>query len=331
MTITDSGAMPSRQVLLDIFRKMTLIRQCDEKFQALLKAGLFRSQYYSGQGQEAIPSALAVNLNHDDYLVTTFRGIHDAIAKGIPLKPLFAEVAGKVGGTCKGKGGPMHVTHPASGIMVTTGIVGSGMPIANGLALAIQLKGEKRVAVATFGDGASNIGAFHEALNLASIWKLPAIFVCQNNRYAEHTAFEVGTAIERVADRAAAYTMPGIHVDGNDPIAMWRATREAVERARSGGGPTLIEAVTFRFCGHNFGDDDSYMPKGLKAAMRQHDPLPKFRSWLVDNKHASDGELSALQESLQREIEEAAQSAIDDRFPDMSELGKDVFAEEVSA
>src|SRR3546814_776733 len=152
----------------------------------------------------------------------------------------------------------MHITHPESGVVVTTGIVGSGIPIANGLALAAQVRGEDRVAVTNFGDGASNIGAFHEALNLAAIWKLPVIFLCHNNRYAEHTKYENCTAVDSVATRGGSYTMPSVSVDGNDPVEMWRASRDAVARARSGGGPTLIEARTFRFEGHNYGDPGHY-------------------------------------------------------------------------
>src|SRR5262249_30511620 len=149
-------------------------------------------------------------------------------------------------GSCGGKGGPMHITHPETGVMVTTGIVGGGIPIANGLALASQLRGDGRVTVTNFGDGASNIGAFHEALNMASLWKLPVVFLCQNNGYAEHTKLENGTAGE-IAARAHGYSMPGVAVDGNDPVAMWRVARAAIARARAGEGPTLIEAKCFRF------------------------------------------------------------------------------------
>ena len=156
----------------------------------------------------------------------------------------------------------MHITHPATGVMVTTGIVGSSMPIANGLALASQLRGEKRVTVAYFGDGASNIGAFHEALNLAAVWKLPVVFVCQNNGYGEHTRYAVATSAAHVSDRAAAYQMPGVRVDGNDPLALYAAAKGAIERARAGQGPTLLEAETFRFNGHVLGDADAYMGKG---------------------------------------------------------------------
>ena len=237
---------PDAATQVEIFRRMALLKANDERARRAVTTGRLMMVYYSYRGQEVIPAALSVNLNDDDYLVTIYRGIHDMLAKGLPLKELWAEMAGRVDGTCKGKGGPMHLTYPKKGIMVTTGIVGSSMPIANGLGWAAQLDGSKRVAVATFGDAAANIGAFHESLNLASIWKLPVIFLCQNNRWGEHTAYEKSTPIERIADRAASYGMPGIHVDGNDPVAMYGAAREAVERARAGEGPTLIEAMTFR-------------------------------------------------------------------------------------
>ena len=174
----------------------------------------------------------------------------------------------------------MHVTHPASGCMVTTGVVGSGMPIGCGLALAAQVRGEKRVTVTNFGDGAANIGAFHESLNLASVWKLPVIFLCQNNRYAEHTAYAKGTSGESIAARAKGYGIPGVRVDGNDPVAVYEAARTAVERARAGEGPTLLEAVTFRFNGHLIGDPGEYIPKAEYQAAVAADPYPKYRQWL---------------------------------------------------
>lgn len=224
------------ETLLAIYRKVTLLHQNDEQIRKAARTGKIQISYYSYRGQEIIPAALAVSLRDEDKLCTIYRGIHDALAKGFPLRELWAEISGKQEGSCKGKGGPMHLTHPATGVMVTTGIVGSSAPIANGLAWAAQLDGRDNVAVATFGDGASNIGAVHEAMNMASVWKLPVIFLCQNNRYAEHTAFGAGTSVERIADRAAAYGMPGIHVDGNDPKAMYAAAAEAVARARPARG-----------------------------------------------------------------------------------------------
>jgi TPP-dependent pyruvate/acetoin dehydrogenase alpha subunit len=242
------------KTLLDIFRIALKIQLIDEKVRGLLMSGRMAAVYYSPRGQEILAACMGVNLKPTDYLVTTYRGMHDQVAKGIPLRQLFAEYYGKVTGTCKGKGGPMHITYPTAGIMVTTGVVGAGLPIANGLALASQLKNDGRVTVVTFGDGASNIGAFHESLNMASLWKLPVIFLCQNNGYGECTKYEKATAVDNIADRAASYNMRGVTVDGNDARAMHEAMREAVEHARNGDGPTLLEAKTFRFMGHYFGD-----------------------------------------------------------------------------
>jgi pyruvate dehydrogenase E1 component alpha subunit len=205
------------------------------------------------------------------------------------------------------------------------------MPIANGLALSAQLSGAGRVAVAYFGDGASNIGAFHESLNMASVWKLPVLFVCQNNRYAEHTRYSVGTSVASVADRAAGYSMPGVRVDGNEPPEVHAAARQAIERARAGGGPTLIEAMTFRFFGHNMGDDDSYMEKGEKEAWMAKDPVPRYRAWLVSEGHATEGALSEMEAGIEKEIDEALAFAMESPYPDLSELRRDVFRDEVAA
>lgn len=322
---------PDRQILLDMYQRMKLAMQNDERFRSVIKSGRLVMPYYSPRGQEVIPAAMSVNLTDDDYICTIYRGIHDMLAKGVPMKELWAELAGKVTGTCKGKGGPMHITHPATGVMVTTGIVGSSLPIANGLALASQIRGEKRVAVAYFGDGASNIGAFHESLNLASVWRLPVVFVCQNNGYAEHTTYAKGTAVANVADRAASYSMPGVTVDGNDPLAMYEVAREAIARARAGEGPTLIEARTFRFHGHVFGDADAYMEKGEKEAAMNKDPVPAFRAWLITNGHASEQELAAMEANIEQGIDEALDYALSSPYPDIAELYRDVYHDEVPA
>ena len=307
--------MSASAVWVEIYRRMTLIKQNDERFRSVIKAGQIIGPYYSPRGQEAIPAAVSVNLTDEDYICTIYRGIHDMLAKGVPMPQLWAEIAGKTTGTCKGKGGPMHITHPASGVMVTTGIVGSSMPIANGLALAAQIRGEKRVAVAYFGDGASNIGAFHESLNMAALWKLPVLFVCQNNGYGEHTRNDLATSAAKISDRAFGYQMPGVTVDGNDPLAVYEAAKTAVERARSGAGPTLIEARTFRFFGHVFGDADTYMGKGEKEAAMARDPVPAFRAWLIANAHASEAQLAALEAGIERKIDEAVQFALSSPNP----------------
>jgi pyruvate dehydrogenase E1 component alpha subunit len=323
--MTGPEGIPSAHDLIEIYRRCSSIRQNDKRFMEAMSAGRIATPYYSPAGQEIIPSAVSSLLAASDYVVTIYRGIHDQIAKGVPLKQLWAEIAGKVTGTCKGKGGPMHITHPASGIMVTTGIVGSGMPIANGIALSSQIRGDGRVTVCYFGDGAANIGAFHEALNMASLWKLPVVFVCQNNRYAEHTRFDLGTAVKRISDRGAAYLMAAETVDGNDPIAMWRAAKTAIDRARSGEGPTLLEALTFRFYGHVLGDDQKYMEAGeLKRAM-DNDPVARFRTMLLEKGHISQAALEKIETDIRAEIEAAFEFAMASDYPSPDETTKDVY------
>lgn len=324
-------AEPTSDTLVEIYRKMKLLEMNDERFRSVISQGRIMGAYYSSRGQEVIPSAISVNLRADDYVCTIYRGIQDSLAKGAPMKEVWAEISGRITGSCKGKGGPMHISHPPCGVMVTTGIVGSSMPIANGLALASKLKGEDKVTVAYFGDGAANIGAFHESLNMASIWKLPVVFVCKNNRYAEHTKFEKGTAIDQVAKRGAAYSMPGIHVDGNDPLAMYAAAKEAIDRARSGGGPTLIEAMTFRFRGHLLGDMDAYMDPGEKEAWMEKDPVPAFRGWLIENGHATESEIASLEKTIETDIDAAVEFAMSSPFPELDEIRRDVFEQEVPA
>jgi pyruvate dehydrogenase E1 component alpha subunit len=225
----------------------------------------------------------------------------------------------------------MHITHAATGLMVTTGVVGGGIPIANGLALASKLKGDGRVTVVNFGDGATNIGAFHEALNLAQLWKLPVVFVCQNNRYGEHTAIADHMVNTRVADRAAGYGMVGVTVDGNDPLAMYGAAAEAINRAREGDGPTLIEAMTYRFFGHFVGDASDYMPTDEYQMALTADPVPAFRARLIADGHVSEDELAALEKRIEGELDEAAEFAKSSPFPDLAEIGRDVYAQEVPA
>jgi pyruvate dehydrogenase E1 component alpha subunit len=325
-----SRAQPDGKTLVAIYRLMARIKANDDKLIGAMRAGKLVMPYYSARGQEVIPASISVQLTNEDYLVTIYRGVHDMLAKGVPPKLLWAELAGKITGTCKGKGGPMHITHPESGCMVTTGIVGAGMPIACGLAMAAQMRGEKRVTVTNFGDGAANIGAFHESMNLASVWKLPVIFVCQNNRYAEHTAYAKGTSVEKISDRAAAYSMPGIHVDGNDPVAMYGAAAEAIERARNGGGPTLIEAMTFRFNGHLIGDMSEYIPKAEYNKAVAEDPLPRFRAWLVEQKHATTSELEAIEAEMAGEVDEAMKFAEASTPTDIAEIKRDVYADEMA-
>jgi TPP-dependent pyruvate/acetoin dehydrogenase alpha subunit len=315
----------SPQILLEIYRKALLINLFDERMRTLLSSGRLSAVFYSPRGQEIVAAAMGVHLLPTDYLVTTYRGIHDQLAKGMPLRELCAEYYGKATGTCKGKGGPMHITYPKAGIMVTTGVVGSGLPIANGLALASQLKSDGRVTICTFGDGASNIGAFHEALNMASLWKLPLVFLCQNNGYGECTKYEKATAVANVADRGASYNMRSVTVDGNNPQAMWDASGEAVARARAGDGPTLLEAKTFRFMGHYFGDPGTYIPKAEYAAALARDPMPACRSAVVASGAATEEQLASLQREIEARIDDALKFAQESPPPDVHEIETDIY------
>ena len=316
---------PDVSTQIEIFRRMALLKANDERCRKLVTSGRLFMPYYSYRGQEVIPAAMSVNLTDEDYLCTIYRGMHDMLAKGIPLKDLWAEIAGRIDGVCKGKGGPMHLTYPAKGVMVTTGVVGSSMPIANGLAWHAQLAEKGQVSVACFGDGAANIGAFHESLNLASVWKLPVIFLCQNNQWGEHTAYGKATSCARIADRAQGYGMLGLHVDGNDPVAMYAAARQAVERARAGEGPTLIEAMTYRFYGHVFGDDDKYMDPAVKKAAIANDPYPRYRSQLIAEGLANETQLAEIEAAWEAEIDNAVSFAMNSPFPGEEEMTRDVY------
>lgn len=318
---------PDAATCLALFDTMTTIKQTDERFRTLIGSGQIFLMYYSPRGQEAIAAAIGAALRPDDYLVTTYRGLHDQLAKGVSLRSLWAEFLGRSTGPCRGKGGPMHLTDRDAGVMVTTGIVGSGLPIANGLALAAQHRSEDRVTVVCFGDGATSIGAFHEALNLASLWSLPVVFVCQNNGYAEMTSYAKGQPVESVAARAPGYGLPGATVDGNDPVAMLEALSTAAERARSGAGPTLIEASTYRFWGHYFGDAMTYMPPEEREAAMTADPVSSFRARLIADGHATEEQLTAVETAAEAAIDDAVAFALDSPFPDEAELDIDVYAE----
>ncbi|MFI7194230.1 pyruvate dehydrogenase [Nocardia sp. 852002-20019_SCH5090214] len=329
--MSPSTPAPSPEAQLDIFATATRIALSDEKYRSYMLSGKIGGMYYSPRGQEFVAASVAAHLRRDDYVVTTYRGLHDQVAKGVPLRDLWAEYLGKAAGTCGGKGGPMHVTAPEYGLMVTTGVVGAGLPIANGLGLSAQMRGTDQVTVVNFGDGASNIGAFHEALNLASVWRLPVVFVCQNNRYAEYTPLREGTSVESIATRAAGYSMPGVTVDGNDPIAMYQVAGDAIGRARRGEGPTLLEAMTFRFHGHVMGDQQGYMPKEELAAAMANDPLPRFRAQLIESGAATVEQIEAVEAAAAAEVADAAEFAFDAPLPDPAELTTDVYAEGAAA
>ncbi len=312
--------------LVEMFATMALVVAVDDALRAAISAGSATLAYYSPRGQEAVAAGCAAALGPDDYLVTTYRGLHDQIAKGVPLRPLLAEMLGKEQGTGRGKGGPMHVSWPDVGLMLTTGVVGSGLPIAAGLAWAAARQGAGRVTVASFGDGATNIGAFHEAANLAAVWGLPVIFLCQNNGYGEHTAFADHLRVDHVAQRAAAYGMPGVTVDGNDPVAVFGAVAEAAARARAGEGPTLVEAETYRLFGHVFGDRMTYVdPTELEEAW-QREPLARFRRVLLDRGVLSDADAAAVEARSTTVAATTLAEVLELGEPDADEVLTDVVA-----
>ena len=310
-----------------VYRTMALIGATDRRIQQGLAAGDLQFQYYPCGGQEAIPATIALHLKPDDHSVITYRCIHDIVAKGTSLNEIMAEMYGKATGTSKGKGGPMHLSDPNSGLMATTGIVGAGAPIATGLALAAKMQGTGRITICSFGDGAANIGAVHEALNLAALWKLPVVFVCQNNLYAEYTDFANSTASADIASRAASYGMAGEKVDGTDPHALYAAAGRAVARARAGEGPTLLECVAHRLQGHSFGSDEGHMDAAKLARARAEAPLITWRARLIADGMATEADLAAIEAEVLSEVDAAQAFAIASPAPTDAELLIDVFAD----
>ncbi len=316
----------SDEAALRIFRTMRTIRSTEDRIVAGLNSGEFRMTYYGVRGQEVIPATICEHLRRDDYMVTTYRGMHDCIAKGIPLDELVAEMCGRVTGTSKGKGGPMHLSDPQSGLMVTTGVVGAGLPIAVGLGLSSKLRGTDQVTVVNFGDGATSIGATHEACNLAALWQVPVLFVCQHNQYGEHTRFADFTRTKSLADRFRGYGMEAATVDGNDVCAMDEAAAEAIGRARAGGGPTFLECMTYRLGGHTFGSTTEYMDPREFSEAEADEPVACYRRWLVDPKGISEEVLDRIEAEVVTEVEAAVEAAKASDPPPADELLTDVFA-----
>jgi pyruvate dehydrogenase E1 component alpha subunit len=291
-------------------------------------SGRMAAVFYSPRGQEILAAAMAANLKPTDYIVTTYRGMHDQVAKGIPLRQLFAEYYGKATGTCKGKGGPMHLTCPEKGMMVTTGIVGSSMPIATGLGWAAKLDGKNRVSVANFGDGAANIGAFHESMNMAALWKLPVVYVIENNKYGMGTSVERASAVVDLYKHGEAFGIPGEQVDGMDVVAVKAAGERAVEHARSGKGPYVLEMLTYRYRGHSMSDPGKYRTKEEVEKMRgERDPIERLKKRMTDTKAMDEAALKALDAEVRRIVADAAEYATTSPEPDPKELWTDVLVE----
>jgi pyruvate dehydrogenase E1 component alpha subunit len=317
---------PSPEVCKRIYALMVLMKAADDRLSKGIGTGEFMCVYWPSRGQEAIAAAMGVTLRDDDQLVTTYRGLHDLIGKGVPLEEIYGEMMGRTVGASRGKGGTMHIAKPENGVMLSTGIVGAGPPVGVGLAMAAKRKGLDRVTAVSFGDGATNTGSFHEAANMAALWNLPMVFVCQNNMYAEMTPTVDTMKIKHVADRAAGYGMPGIRVNGNDPLAVVDALAEAIGKARDGQGPTFIECETFRFRGHYFGDRMPYIPKDQLESAVAADPVPAFRRRLIDGGLCSDDELAGIDEGALTAVEEALKTVLAAQPPSVDELDKDVYA-----
>ena len=316
----------AKDVQRRLYELMVLMKAADDRLSKGIGTGEFMCVYWPSRGQEAIAAAMGVALRPDDQLVTTYRGLHDLLGKGVPLEEIYGEMMGRTVGASRGKGGTMHIAKPEVGVMLSTGIVGAGPPVAVGLAMAAKRKGLDRVTLVSFGDGATNTGSFHEAANMAALWDLPMVFVCQNNLYAEMTPTGDTMKLAQVADRAAGYGMPGVRVDGNDPLAVKAVLDEALQRARGGAGPTFVECVTFRFRGHYFGDRMPYIPKEQLEAAIAADPVPRFRRHLADAGICGEEELARIDEEALATVESALQTVMNADSPSADELDRDVYA-----
>jgi pyruvate dehydrogenase E1 component alpha subunit len=303
--------------LLDMYYKMVLIRRFEEKVVELYRLGKIPGIAHGYIGQESVAVGVCAALRKDDYILSNHRGHGHALAKGVHPKYLMAELMAKKTGVCKGIGGSMHSSEPEVGLIFSSAIVAGNIPIAVGVALAFKMRKEDRVVVSFFGDGATNRGTFHEALNMAALWKLPVIFVCENNFYAISTHVSRSVAAKQIVDRAIAYNMPGVAVDGNDVLAVYKATLEAVNRARRGEGPTLIEARTYRWLDHGMYYLGKYRPDEEVLAWKQRCPIKMFREKLLKEGIASEKELEEIEARVSKEIEEAVKFAEESEETDL--------------
>jgi pyruvate dehydrogenase E1 component alpha subunit len=316
-----------KDTALHMYHTMVRIRMFEQRIMELFQQGQLPGFLHVSIGQEAVPTGVCAHLRDRDYISSTHRGHGDVIAKGARLDRMMAELYGKKTGYCKGKGGSMHIADLELGILGANGIVGAGIPIATGTALAFHMRRTDQVAVCFFGDGSTNTGAFHEGLNLASVWNLPVVFVCENNQFAESTPQRVHQKIKDISVRAVAYDIPGETVDGMDVLEVHRVAGEAIARARAGGGPSLVECKTYRFHGHYVGDPGTaYRRPEDVEEWRQRDPIPTFARRLIAEGAATEGEMTALDEAVRRELEEAIRFAEASPEPDLEEALQDIYA-----
>jgi len=322
--------MPDNSKLLDMYRQMLTIRFFEEKVFELYGQNLVPGTIHLYAGEEAVAVGVCANLRKDDYITSTHRGHGHCIAKGARLDKTMAEILGRKTGYCKGKGGSMHIADFSVGMLGATAVVGAGIPIATGAALSIKLRGRDEVAVCFFGDGASNQGTFHEGINLAAVWHLPVVFVCENNLYAMGTRQTRVMLIDNVADRAAGFGIPGVVVDGNDVLAVFEAARVAVEKARRGEGPTLLECKTYRLKGHSRFDPAAYRPKDEVNEWLKKDAIARFQAQLLEMGIITEVEVQRTVEKARNDVEEATKFALESPFPEPAEALDDVYAAEES-
>lgn len=305
------------QLGLDLYQRMLQLREFELKVQEVYRAGLLPGFVHLYVGEEAVAVGLCASLKNRDLVYSTHRGHGHALAKGVTGRELMAELWGKRTGCCGGRGGSMHTYAPEYGFMGTNGIVGAGIPLAAGAALSAQVQGSGQVVVCFFGDGAVNSGSFHESLNLAAVWNLPVVFACENNLFATEMAFERATKNTSIVSRAAAYAMPGVEVNGSDVIEVYRAGREAIDRARSGGGPTLMEFKTYRFLGHHEGDPGTeYRTKDEVESWKKRDPIKALRQQLLERGPAAEAQLKNVDAQTERWLADAVEFARNSPEPD---------------
>ncbi|TAK36902.1 MAG: thiamine pyrophosphate-dependent dehydrogenase E1 component subunit alpha [Chloroflexota bacterium] len=310
----------ARDKLIELYAQMLTIRLFEERARQLYAEGLIPGFVHLYIGQEACATGVCAALRPSDYITSNHRGHGHCIAKGADLRRMMAELLGRKTGYGGGRSGSMHICDPQIGILGANGIVGAGLPIATGAAFSSKLREREEVAVCFFGEGASSEGTFHESLNMAAIWKLPIVYVCENNKYAEMTPQSTHMSVGRVVDRAAAYGIPAILVDGNDVTAVYQATSEAVDRARNGQGPSLLELSTYRWRGHYEGDAEVYRSKEEVSEWKLRCPIEHFRTRLIKEVGLNDSEITAIDERVTACVEDAVIFAIESPMPDPDDI-----------
>ena len=311
--------------LLDAYRQMLIIRKFEETIRDLFQKGKIRGSFHPCIGQEATAVGGCWPLRRNDYISCTYRGHGQALAKGLSPRAGMAEMLGKATGCCKGKGGSMHFTDMENGLLVANAIVAAGIPHAAGVALAARMQGTEQVAVAFFGDGAVNQGVFHETLNIATVWKLPLILVCENNLYSEMTPYKDTTSVQSLSGRAASYGMYAVKIDGNDVEVMYKTMEEAVQHARKGDGPVFIEAMTYRLMGHMMGDPEVYRTKEEVAQARENEPIRRLGRRLLGLGY-TDNDLVNLDAEAEAVITDALHYAQSSPEPNSEEAFTEIFA-----